>query len=135
VLLPGRRYPSAARSLALSGHEISPECALGFELVVRAAAQAQVLHRGATAARHRLDMIERDEPSGAAAAPIFGDDGALGPIALPDRAPDLRRDGSGRCAARGPSAGPRLRGRGKATLLDLGDERIAGPVQDLRDVA
>src|SRR5262249_10559979 len=53
---PLRSRP-AAGLFALGPHELHAERALGFELVVRAAAEPHVRHGGSAAARDRLDVV------------------------------------------------------------------------------
>ena len=62
-LLPGRRPRACfrrgeARLLSLSAHELGPERALGFVLVMSAASQAHPIHRPLSPSRNWVHMVE-----------------------------------------------------------------------------
>src|SRR5439155_13869069 len=102
------------------------ERALGLELVMGVAPKSDAGHRRLAAAREFLDMIELEPRAGRAPVPGLAHERALGAVALPDGALDLRRDvtrvGPGSATAR-----PRLGGRGELLPLELGGQRLERP--------
>src|SRR5437899_269312 len=116
---PLRRTPGA---LPLLTHEARPESAVRLVLIVGTAPQPYPLHRCPAPERHRVDVIELQERALPAAVSGCADEGALALIALPDGAPDMRRDESPTGGA--ARARPRLRGRRELALLELVDEGI-----------
>src|SRR5258706_4421150 len=89
LLLRGR---ASTRTLALSPHERDAKRPLGLVLVVGAAAKAHALHARPAAARHRVDVIELEQPARRAAATAVADERAPTLVALPDCAADIRRN-------------------------------------------
>src|SRR5262249_3793952 len=77
--LRGRRPPCTQ----VAGDELGSERALGRMLVVRSAAQPQVLGGGFTAPRDRLHVIELEHAARRAAPPVVAHERALAPIASP----------------------------------------------------
>src|SRR2546426_10935843 len=91
-------------------------------------------------ARHRSRMRStvaappRATGSAGRAAPAgIADERALPPIALPDGALDLRRDGA--ACGRPPSPGARPGGGRELGLFELADQRIEGAVEHRGDLA
>src|SRR5439155_4241916 len=104
------------RRLPLVVHERRSERALRRELIVGTASKLDPVHCRLAPARHRIDVIELDEP--ARRAPLAGgaDERALAAIPLPHGA----LDGGGDVAAargRGSRAGARLPGPLRWILL------------------
>src|SRR5436309_13623793 len=75
----GRRE---SRRLALARHEPGPEYALGFVLVMSAAAQPDALHRRFAPAGDRIHMVKLEPRGRAAAVPVLAHEAALAPVAL-----------------------------------------------------
>src|SRR4029077_2493752 len=90
-----RASQPAARRLDRSGgetfvaHELGAERALGFVLVVGAAAEPDVVHADSAAPRVGIDMIELQVCCRLAPVAVVAHERALATVALPDRALDL----------------------------------------------
>jgi hypothetical protein len=131
--LPLASLACGPRRLALAAHEVRPERELRSVLIVGAAAQPNSGHRGRPVTRHRLYVIEFEQPARRAAAAGFANERAPPAVALPDGASDMGRNVTGR-RARLPAASRASRSRELAPL-ELLDQCIERAVQHQREFA
>src|SRR5512143_1559576 len=122
------------RALTLLVHEPGPKGLPGRELVVRPAAQAQVLHRRLAALRRGLHVVVLEPATRFAPVAVLAHEGALAAVAPPHRALHLGRDVArvGRHVVR---ARPGPRGGGELAALERGDEGVEGAVEHLGQLA
>ena len=124
-----RRHPH----LRLLADDRVPEEKARLILVVRAAAQLDVIRRGYASCRIGHDVMELDE-RGLAASALGSGERAASIIALPHCTPDSRGYVTSRCSSLA-CARPRRRHSGISASLEIVDQQRQCTIEDRADIA